>query len=139
MPIIMRAQAPLKFMYEPGMLSIYMEHASDTRFIHEPETAHVAQSGLSGQLGGHWEGDTLVIESVGSPMTSRSSTARKKLQDAGAGRWLGTVVLPAAVRRTRSPGAADLEAHQVVEADRSLPISFGDLMAQICAWWSGCV
>lgn len=66
MPIIMRAQAPLKFMYEPGMISIYMEHASDTRFIYLNEK--LATSPNPTYLGNsvaRWEGDTLVIESVG--------------------------------------------------------------------------
>jgi len=66
MPIIMRAQSPLKFMYEPGMIAIYMEHASDTRFIQLNQKLPTSPNpAYLGNSVGHWEGDTLVIESVG--------------------------------------------------------------------------
>jgi hypothetical protein len=66
MPIVMRAQSPLKFMYEPGMIAIYMEQASDTRFIFMNEKLPTSPNPTYlGNSVGHWEGDTLVIESVG--------------------------------------------------------------------------
>ena len=66
LPIVMRAQSPLKFMYEPGMIAIYMEHASDTRFIYMNEKLPTSPNPTYlGNSVGHWEGDTLVIESVG--------------------------------------------------------------------------
>jgi hypothetical protein len=33
MPIIQRAGSPLKFFFEPGLIAIYMENDSATRFI----------------------------------------------------------------------------------------------------------
>jgi hypothetical protein len=62
----MRAQSPLKFMYEPGMISIYMEHASDTRFIYLNQKLPASPNPTYlGNSVAHWERDTLVIESVG--------------------------------------------------------------------------
>jgi hypothetical protein len=66
MPIVMRAQSPLKFMYEPGMIAIYMENASDTRFIYMNEKLPTSPNPTYyGSSVGHWEGDTLVVESIG--------------------------------------------------------------------------
>ena len=65
MPVVMRSSAPAKFMFAPGMIAIYLENASQTRFIHlnkeRPKDANPTYLGLSR---GHFEGDTLVIEST---------------------------------------------------------------------------
>jgi hypothetical protein len=65
MPAIQRLGSPLKFFYEPGMIAIYIENSSMTRFIkvngkHEerPNPSYLGDSIA------HFEGDTLVIESI---------------------------------------------------------------------------
>lgn len=65
MPIVMRAGIPLKFMYEPGMISIYIEYASQTRFIFLNQEPVGANPTYLGNSTGHFEGDTLIIESTG--------------------------------------------------------------------------
>lgn len=67
MPIVMQISAmPLKFMVEPGMIAIYIEGNSQTRFIHMnvPHSASINPSYL-GESVGHWEGDTLVVDTRG--------------------------------------------------------------------------
>jgi len=65
LPIIQHAGMPIKFMYEPGMIAIYIENDSATRFIHlnAPQDPHANPTYL-GYSTGHFEGDTLVIEST---------------------------------------------------------------------------
>jgi hypothetical protein len=66
MPIIQRLGSPLKFFYEPGLIAIYIENSSMTRFIRlngkHPDRPNPTYLGDSI---GHFEGDTLVVESVG--------------------------------------------------------------------------
>ncbi len=66
MPIIQRLGSPLKFFYEPGMIAIYIEASSMTRFIRvngtHPESPNPSYLGDSIA---HFEGDTLVVESIG--------------------------------------------------------------------------
>ena len=66
MPIVQRLGSPLKFFYEPGMIAIYIENSSVTRFIRlngkHPETPNPT---FLGDSIGHFEGDTLVVDSVG--------------------------------------------------------------------------
>jgi hypothetical protein len=66
MPIIQRLGSPLKFFYEPGMIAIYIENSSMTRFI-TLNGEHAARPNPTylGDSVGHFEGDTLVVESVG--------------------------------------------------------------------------
>ena len=66
MPIIQRLGSPLKFFYQPGMIAIYIENSSMTRFI-KLNAEHSARPNPSylGESVGHFEGDTLVIDSVG--------------------------------------------------------------------------
>ena len=65
MPIVQRLGSPLKFFYEPGMIAIYIENSSMTRFIRlngtHPERPNPSYLGDSI---GHFEGDTLVVESI---------------------------------------------------------------------------
>jgi hypothetical protein len=66
MPIIQRVGSPLKFFYEPGMIAIYIENSSMTRFI-KLNGKHSARPNPTflGESVGHFEGDTLVVDSVG--------------------------------------------------------------------------
>jgi len=66
MPIIQRLGSPLKFFYEPGMIAIYIENSSMTRFI-KLNAKHSAQPNPTflGESVGHFEGDTLVVDSIG--------------------------------------------------------------------------
>lgn len=66
MPIVQRAGSPLKFFYEPGMIAIYIENDSMTRFI-KLNGEHSARPNPTylGESIGHFEGDTLVVDSVG--------------------------------------------------------------------------
>lgn len=67
MPFVMQIAAlPIKFMAEPGMIAIYLEEFSQTRFIHM-DRGHrdpVVPSYLGDSVG-RWEGDTLVIDTIG--------------------------------------------------------------------------
>ena len=66
MPIVQRLGSPLKFFYEPGMISIHIENSSMTRFI-KLNAKHSAQPNPTflGESVGQFEGDTLVVDSVG--------------------------------------------------------------------------
>jgi hypothetical protein len=66
MPIIQRLGSPLKFFYEPGMIAIYVENSSMTRFI-KLNGKHSARPNPTflGESVGHFEGNTLVVDSVG--------------------------------------------------------------------------
>jgi len=66
MPIVQRLGSPLKFFYQPGMIAIYIENSSMTRFI-KLNGKHSARPNPTflGESVGHFEGDTLVVDSVG--------------------------------------------------------------------------
>jgi len=66
MPIIQRAGSPLKFFYEPGLIAIYIENDSMTRFI-RLNALHTARPNPTylGESVAHFEGDTLVVDTVG--------------------------------------------------------------------------
>jgi hypothetical protein len=66
MPIIQRVGSPLKFFYQPGMIAIYIENSSMTRFI-KLNAKHSARPNPTylGESVGHFEGNTLVVDSVG--------------------------------------------------------------------------
>lgn len=66
MPIIQRLGSPLKFFYEPGMIAIYVENSSMTRFI-KLNGKHSARPNPTflGESIGHFEGTTLVVDTVG--------------------------------------------------------------------------
>lgn len=72
MPGIMRLPYPIEFTYSPGRVNILIETYSQVRRIYIdralPEDPDLAFNGSSV---GHWEGDTLVIDTVGiSPIVS---------------------------------------------------------------------
>lgn len=67
MPMVMQIVAmPLKFMVEPALVAIYLEGFSQTRFIRmdRPHADPINPTYLGDSIG-RWEGNTLVIDSVG--------------------------------------------------------------------------
>jgi hypothetical protein len=58
---------PMKFFQSPGMIALYIESSGMTRFIHTDGRAHNNPPNPSylGESIGHWEGDTLVVDSTG--------------------------------------------------------------------------
>lgn len=65
LPIIQRAGTPLKFQFSPGLLSIYLESASMVRFIHlNAKHRNLSNPTFLGESIGHFEGDTLVVDTV---------------------------------------------------------------------------
>jgi hypothetical protein len=65
LPITQRAGSPSKFMFEPGMIMVYIEQASMARFI-QLNAEHNEAMGPTflGDSVGHFEGDTLVVDTV---------------------------------------------------------------------------
>jgi hypothetical protein len=61
LPIAMRA-GPIKFTYAPGLISIYMQGVGHTRFIRMNQKQGKTSPKYYGNSVGHWEGDTLVVE-----------------------------------------------------------------------------
>ena len=58
---------PIKFSYSPGLISIYMQAVGHTRFIRMNEKQGKTSPKYYGNSVGHWEGDTLVVETDGLP------------------------------------------------------------------------
>jgi hypothetical protein len=58
---------PMKFFQSPGMIAIYIESSGMTRFIHTDGRKHTEQPNPAylGESIGHWEGDTLVVDTTG--------------------------------------------------------------------------
>lgn len=63
LPISMRV-GPIKFSYSPGLITIYQQATGHSRFIRMNEPMGNTAPGYYGNSIGHWEGDTLVIETV---------------------------------------------------------------------------
>lgn len=61
LPIAMRT-GPIKFIYSPGLISIYMQAVGHTRFINMNQEQGKTSPKYYGNSVGHWEGDTLVVE-----------------------------------------------------------------------------
>jgi len=53
---------PSKFTYAPGLISIYMQATGHTRFIRMNQPMGKTSPKYYGNSVGHWEGDTLVVE-----------------------------------------------------------------------------
>jgi hypothetical protein len=53
---------PSKFTYTPGLISIYMQATGHTRFIRMNQPMGKTSPKYYGNSVGHWEGDTLVVE-----------------------------------------------------------------------------
>jgi hypothetical protein len=62
LPIAMRMGGGIKFTYAPGLISIYMQSLGNTRFIRMNQTQGKTSPKYYGNSVGHWEGDTLVVE-----------------------------------------------------------------------------
>jgi len=62
LPVAMRS-GPIKFAYSPGLITIYMQGTGHTRFIRMNQPMGTTTPKYYGSSVGHWEGDTLVIES----------------------------------------------------------------------------
>ena len=63
LPITMRT-GRIKFFYEPGLISVYMQGVGHTRFIRLNQPMGTTSPKYYGNSVGHWEGDTLVVESA---------------------------------------------------------------------------
>src|ERR1039457_4091547 len=63
LPIAMRT-GPIKFTYAPGLISIYMQAVGHTRFIRMNQEMGKTSPKYYGNSVGHWEGDTLVVETA---------------------------------------------------------------------------
>jgi hypothetical protein len=61
LPISMRT-GPISFTYAPGLISIYMGNVGNARFIRMNQKMGQTTPRYYGNSVGHWEGDTLVIE-----------------------------------------------------------------------------
>jgi hypothetical protein len=110
MPIVMRSSVVLKFLYEPGLISIYMELSGQSRFIHLNRDKQLSTNPkYFGNSIGHFEGDTLVIETVG---------------------FVDDILLQYDVVK-KDPAAPAISLAQPAR-----PI-FGP-MARTCAWWNVC-
>ncbi len=62
LPLTMRLGGGIKFSFAPGMLSIYMQAVGHTRFIKMNQPLGKTSPKYYGNSVGHWEGDTLVVE-----------------------------------------------------------------------------
>jgi hypothetical protein len=62
LPIAMRMGGGVKFTYTPGLISIYMQSLGHTRFIKMNQKQGKTSPKFYGNSVGHWEGDTLVVE-----------------------------------------------------------------------------
>jgi hypothetical protein len=64
LPLAMRLSGGNKFTYAPGLISIYMQAVGHTRFITMNQKQVVTSPKYYGNSVGHWEGDTLVVETT---------------------------------------------------------------------------
>ena len=71
MPEIMRQPYPIEFIYSPGRVTIFIESYSQARRIYlDAQFPKNPEDLFNGNSIGHWEGDTLVVDTVGfSPET----------------------------------------------------------------------
>jgi len=67
MPSIMNNPYPVEFLFTPGKVTIAIEIYSQMRRIYTDGRAHPEnlEPSFNGHSIGHWEGDTLVIDTVG--------------------------------------------------------------------------
>jgi hypothetical protein len=89
LPIAMRS-GPIKFMYTPGLIAIYMQGVGHTRFIRLNQPMGKTSPKYYGTSVGHWEGDTLVVETADFlPEISFQYGIGKGLPDVGASGPIG--------------------------------------------------
>lgn len=120
MPVVARSSAHQKWMYEPGMLAIYLEAQSQTRFIYlnrdKPPSTNPTYLGNSI---GHFEGDTLVVESVGfveDIMFQYGTVAKEK--SGGGGPTSGQSFLSNVIWGPHGPNLRMVERMRLVEPDK---------------------
>jgi hypothetical protein len=63
LPMAMQV-GPIKFTYTPGLISIYLQAVGHTRFIRMNQPMGKTSPKYYGNSVGHWEGDTLVVETA---------------------------------------------------------------------------
>jgi hypothetical protein len=63
LPIAMRS-GQIKFTYAPGLIAMYMQGVGHTRFIRMNQPMGKTSPKYYGNSVGHWEGDTLVVETA---------------------------------------------------------------------------
>ena len=92
LPIAMRT-GPIKFTYSPGLISIYMQAVGHARFIRMNEKQGKTSPKYYGNSVGHWEGDTLVVETEDflPEITFQYGVGKKGLPPEGT---IGTAGLP---------------------------------------------
>jgi hypothetical protein len=73
MPGIMTEPYPIEFLFNPGMVVMVIETFSQVRHIYTNGETHPADPdpAFNGHSIGHWEGDTLVVDTVGIDTTTR--------------------------------------------------------------------
>lgn len=73
MPGIMTEPYPIEFLFNPGMVVMVIETFSQVRHVYTNGEAHPADPdpAFNGHSIGHWEGDTLVVDTVGIDTTTR--------------------------------------------------------------------
>lgn len=124
MPVVARSSAHQKWLYEPGMIAIYLEAQSMTRFIHlnrdKPPSTNPTYLGNSI---GHFEGDTLVVESVGfveDIMFQYGATPKKSTDGpiAGESFFSGESFLNRVIWGPHGPNLRMVERMRLVEPDK---------------------
>jgi hypothetical protein len=66
MPQIMRQPYPIEFIYSPGRVTIFIESYSQARRIYiNGQFPKNPENLFNGNSIGHWEGDTLVVDTIG--------------------------------------------------------------------------
>ena len=75
MPGIMTEPYPIEFLFNPGMVVMIIETFSQVRHVYTDGETHPADPdpAFNGHSIGHWEGDTLVVDTVGIDTTTRIS------------------------------------------------------------------
>jgi hypothetical protein len=72
MPGIMTEPYPIEFLFNPGMVVMVIETFSQVRHVYTNGETHPADPdpAFNGHSIGHWEGDTLVVDTVGIDTTT---------------------------------------------------------------------
>ena len=117
LPIAMRA-GPIKFTYAPGLISIYMQAVGNTRFVRMNQEQGKTSPKYYGNSVGHWEGDTLVIETtdflpeitfqygIGKGLPRDGTSRACRSSGVGPGRWRVAVFRLAVVQAASAPAAS---------------------------------
>jgi hypothetical protein len=73
MPGIMTEPYPIEFLFNPGMVVMLIETFSQVRHVYTNGEAHPADPdpAFNGHSIGYWDGDTLVVDTVGIDTTTR--------------------------------------------------------------------